>query len=65
MQLFHKIFLVLDVPYQRDAWKKLQLPKLGKGCLKFSYFYGSHSRIDGILYVKQISLGSGRTLKKY
>ena len=30
---------------QMDAWKKLKLPKVGKGCLKLSFFYGSH--IDG------------------
>ena len=35
---FYKILLVFEVPYQRDAWKKLKLPKVGKGCLKLSFF---------------------------
>ena len=47
---------------QRDAWKNLKLPKIGKGCLKLS-FYGSH--IDGIVCVKQIDLGSAMALIKY
>ena len=51
-------------PCQRDAWKKLKLPKVGKGCLKhLASFYGSD--IDGIICVRQIGLGLARTLKKY
>jgi hypothetical protein len=39
--IFIKFLLVFEVSYQpliqRDAWKKLKLPKNGKGCLKLSF----------------------------
>ena len=60
----YKILLVFEATSsQRDAWKKLKLPKVGKGCLKLSFFYGSH--IDEIVCVEQIGLESAMTLKKY
>ena len=60
---FVSFWSTLSTPSQRDAWKKLKIPKVGKGCSNLASFYGSH--IDGIVYVKQISLGLARTLKKY
>jgi hypothetical protein len=35
---FYNIVLVFEVPSQRDAWKKLKLPKVGKGRLKLGFF---------------------------
>ena len=46
-----------------DAWKKLKLPKVVKGASNLASFYDSH--IYGIVYVKQIDMGSARTLKTY
>ena len=46
-----------------DIWENLKLPKVGKGCLKLSFFYGSD--IDGIVCVRQIGLGLARAIKKY
>ena len=46
-----------------DAWKKLNYQKLVKDASNLASFYGSH--IDGMVCVKQIDLGSKRTLKIY
>ena len=58
------MLLVFDVPYQpRVKW----MPEKSSNYLKLvkdaSNFYGSH--FDGIVCVKQIDLGSARTLNKY
>ena len=53
-------FSVSAKSLQRDAWKN---QKLVKDASNLASFYGSH--IDVIVCVKQIDLGSARTLKKY
>ena len=35
---FVSFWSTLSTPSQRDAWKKLKLPKVGKGRLKLSFF---------------------------
>ena len=35
---FVNFWITLSTPSQRDAWKKLKLPKVGKGHLKLSFF---------------------------
>ena len=61
--------MVFEVPAlstlrQKDAWKKIKLQKVGiKNASDLASFYGSH--MNGIVFVKEIGLGSARTLKKY
>ena len=62
LQDFVSFWSTLSTPSERDAWKELKLPKFGKQCLKLSFFLWF---FDGIIFVKQIGLGSAKTLKKY
>ena len=63
---FYKILLVSEVPYQpgvKGMPGKSLNQKLVKDVSNLAFFDGLH--IDGIVCVKQIGLGSARTLKKY
>ena len=67
-EIFFGFWSTLSSPSQRDSWKKLKLPKVGKGCLKLSFFLWFtlvSSHIDGIISVKQIGLGLAKKIKKY
>ena len=64
---FYKILLVFEVPYQPQVkgmpGKSYSYQKLVNDASNLAYFYGSH--IDGIVCVKQIGMGSARTLEKH
>ena len=59
-----KLWLYLINPKSKGCLEKAKATKkMVKDVLHLASFYGSH--IDGIVCVKQIDLGSARTLKKY